>query len=416
MCNASGAYQPPPPQYFPMIVEVLDFCASPYQRKEIFVHELRRLQRYPIKQSDRDTSTPEWISQLKRVIWEQEMDIARIERASGQHYISGAHQSPPRYIPMITDIFNAFPDPRQRKEIFLNDLRRLERYPVRQDERDNTTAKWISQLKQVIREQEIEIAKLDRIPEEDKQMAAAFARKMLISSPVADMDIVGAGSAATASSQNTPEVRALLGCGGSADVGRKVERPASGRRGNIATTRAGERHSTDSASSGDAARPLAGPPPSNRNLRRRNSGRPPRVPSIERNVRRNLSAELEAARLSSGRLSTGKKSLEEEEEEEEEEVGSSTGRNVSSRNIRRDETASAFNRNPQPASESDVRRAMDFRIDQERVAFGPSSQSVFDSRDDDGSRPVDERPYSSAPGRRISTPKPSAWKMKRKSQ
>ncbi|ERF69203.1 hypothetical protein EPUS_01160 [Endocarpon pusillum Z07020] len=398
MCDASSAHQPPPPQYFPMIAEVLESCASPYQRKEIFVHELQRLQRYPIKQSDRDTSTPEWISQLKRVIWDQEMEIARTERAPEQGHIAGAPQPPPRYVPMITDIFNAFPDPRQRKEIFLNDLRRLERYPIRQNERDGTTAQWISQLKQVIQEQEIEMQKMDMIPEEDKQMAVAFAQKMAISSPAADMGTGGAGSAATASSQNTSAVRALLGFGGSCDVGREVERPAIGRMANIATTR------TDSASSGDAARPPAGPS-INRIIPSASSGRPPRVPSIEKDPRRNHSAELGAARSSSGRLSTGKRCLDEQA------VGPSTGRN-----IRRDETAGATNRSTQPVSENDVRRAMCFRTDQERVALRTPSQSGFGSRNEEGSRPVDERPFSSAPRQRLNTPRLSARKMKRKSQ
>lgn len=384
-----------------MIVEVLESCANPYQRKEIFVHELQRLQRYPIKQGDRDTSTPEWISQLKRVIWDQEMDIARTERAPEQGNISGAHQPPPRYLPMITDIFNAFPDPRQRKEIFLNDLRRLERYPIRQNERDGTTAQWISQLKQVIQEQEIETAKMDMIPEEDKQMAVAFAQKMAISCAAADMGVVGAGSAATA----TTDVRALLDGDGSGDVGSEAERPATGRMANIAPTRAGQRRSADSASSGDAAKPPAGPS-INRVLRRASSGRPPRVPSIERNIRRNLSGELKAARSSSGRLSTGKRSLDEQE------AGPSTGRN-----IRRDESAGAYNRNTQSVSESDVRRAMCFRTDQERLVFGPPGQSGFDSRNEDGtSRPVDERPFSSAPRQRLNTPRLSARTTKRKSQ
>ncbi|KAF7504819.1 hypothetical protein GJ744_001685 [Endocarpon pusillum] len=404
MCNTSSAYQPPPPQYFPMIVEVLDHCASPYQRKEIFIQELRRLQRYPIQPGDRDTSTPEWISQLKRAIWDQEMEIARIERAPEQGNRSGARQPPPQYLPMISDIFSAFPDPRQRKEIFLNDLRRLERYPNRQGGKDSTTAQWISQLKQVIQEQEIEMAKMDRIPEEDRQMAVAFAQKMSLSSQAAGMGTVGAGGAAAASSQTASAVRALLGCGGSGDVGREVERPATGRMAKIAPTQAGRTRSTDSASSGDSGRPPAGPS-INRIIRRASSGRPPRVPPIERNSRRTLSGELEAARSSSGRISTGRRSLDAQE------VGPPTGRD-----IRRDGAAAASNRNPQPVSESDVRRAMCFRTDQEREAFGPPSQSVSDSRNEAGGGPVDERPFSSAHRQRLNTLGLSARKMKRKSQ
>ncbi len=277
---------------------------------------------------------------------------------------------------MITDVLGAFPHPRQRKEIFVNDLRRLERYPIQHNERDNTTSEWISQLKQVIREQEVEIAKYERIPEVDKQMAAAFAQKMVISSRAANMDIVGAGGAsgagnvAPASSQAGPDVRALLGYRGSGDVGGIVEKSAIGKMAKTAATRAGKRRSTDSSNSGDAKRPAAGPS-INKMLGRQDSGRPPRVPSIERNISRNLSAELGAGHSPRRSFSTGKRYLEKQE------AGPSIRRNISSRDTR---------------------------------------------TDDSGSRPVDERPSTSAPGPttksgrgndRKKTLKLSAQKMKR---
>lgn len=327
--NPLSTDQPPPPQYLPMIVDVLETCLDPYQRKEIFVHQLQQLQRYPVQQGERDTSSPEWISQLRRVIQEQEMDIARIERVIAQNNPSGAQHAPSQYIPMIANVFNAFPYPHQRKDIFVNELRRLERYPAKENERDNTTSEWIRQLKQVIREQEIEIAKYDQIPKEDKRMAAAFAQKMMISSQAADMDNIGAGgaaSAAAASSQTRNDIKALIDLDGSGDVGREVARPTIGRMANTPTTRAGKRPSTDSTSGSDAGRPPAGPP-TNRIFGRAEPGRPPRVPSIERSVSRNLSGDLQAVRSSSGRLTPSKRYLVEEE------AGPSIGRNLSDSDI-----------------------------------------------------------------------------------
>lgn len=66
---------------YPMIHNALELFKDPTKRKEIFEAELQRLQRYPPDKRGNDTSTPEWIRQLKRAIQEQERAIRDWDKA-----------------------------------------------------------------------------------------------------------------------------------------------------------------------------------------------------------------------------------------------------------------------------------------------------------------------------------------------
>jgi hypothetical protein len=58
-----------------MLLEVLDSFDDPKERKEMFEGELQYLLRYPPNTIEEEISTPDWIRQLQRAIWEEKSVI-----------------------------------------------------------------------------------------------------------------------------------------------------------------------------------------------------------------------------------------------------------------------------------------------------------------------------------------------------
>ncbi len=65
---------------YSIIREVLETVEDPKKRKNIFQAELQSLQQYPVQPGEKDSSYPEWIRELKRVIQEQEFEIFDFQR------------------------------------------------------------------------------------------------------------------------------------------------------------------------------------------------------------------------------------------------------------------------------------------------------------------------------------------------